>query len=57
MVAIDRSNIMKSVEDNVPTLKEALQRSCKHRDMELALQPMDNHSKTPGGPNETLLAF
>jgi nicotinamidase-related amidase len=48
---------MKSVEDNIPTLKEALQRPCKHRDMDLALQPMDNHSKTPGGPNQTPLAF
>ena len=57
VIAIDRGNIMKRVEDNVPTLKEALQRPCKHRDMGLALQPMDNHSKTPGGPNQMPLAF
>ncbi len=48
---------MENLKNNVPTLKEALQQPCKHRDMELALQPMDNYSKTPGGPNETPLAF
>lgn len=42
---------------NIPTLKEALQQPCKYRDLNLALQPMDNHSKTPGGPNQTPLAF
>jgi nicotinamidase-related amidase len=45
------------IEENVLTLKDALQQPCKHRDMDLALQPMRNHSKTPGGPNETPLAF
>ena len=48
---------MKNADNNIPTLKEALQQPCKHRDMELALQPMENYSKTPGGPNETPLAF
>ncbi|TVR91961.1 MAG: isochorismatase family protein [Spirochaetaceae bacterium] len=48
---------MKKEENSILTLKEALQQPCKHRDMELALQPMDNHSKTPGGPNDTPLAF
>ena len=48
---------MENLTNNVPTLEEALQQPCKHRDMELALQPMDNYSKTPGGPNETPLAF
>lgn len=39
------------------TLKEALQQPCKYRDLDLALQPMDNHTKTPGSPNQTPLAF
>jgi len=42
---------------NILTLKEALQQPCKYRDLELALQPMENHSKTPGGLNQTPLAF
>ncbi|TVR52234.1 MAG: isochorismatase family protein [Spirochaetaceae bacterium] len=48
---------MKVTEKNVPTLKEALKQPCKHRDMELALQPMPNYSRTPGGPNDTPLSF
>lgn len=39
------------------TLKEALKKKCQHRDMELALKPMENYSSTPGGPNETPLSF
>ncbi len=48
---------MKLTEKNVPTLKEALKQPCMHRDMELALQPMPNYSRTPGGPNDTPLSF
>jgi len=48
---------MKTTDDDIPTLKEALKRPCKHRDMDLALQPMENFSKTPGGRNNTPLAF
>ncbi len=48
---------MKNAEDNIPTLREALQQPRKYRDMALALEPMDNFSKTPGGPNETPLSF
>ncbi len=39
------------------TLKEALREPRKHRDMDLALEPMDNHKKTPGGPNGLPLSF
>jgi len=39
------------------TLEEALQQPCKNRDMELALQPMDNYKNTPGGPNKQPLSF
>ena len=39
------------------TLEEALKKPCKYRDMTLALQPMDNYSSTPGGPNGTPLSF
>ncbi|WP_296766576.1 isochorismatase family protein [Sediminimonas sp.] len=42
---------------DIPTLKEALQKPRKHRDMKLALEPMPNFSKTPGGPNETPVSF
>ncbi len=48
---------MMDAKENIRTLKEALQQPCKHRDMDLALEPMPNYSKTPGGPNETPLAF
>ncbi|MFW6313244.1 MAG: cysteine hydrolase [Spirochaetota bacterium] len=48
---------MKNTEDSIPTLGEALQEPRKYRDMSLALEPMDNFSKTPGGPNETPLSF
>ncbi len=48
---------MKPKEADVPTLKDALKQPCKHRDMDIAIEPMPNHSRTPGGPNETPLAF
>ncbi|MFW5880887.1 MAG: cysteine hydrolase [Spirochaetota bacterium] len=48
---------MKNTDDTIPTLREALQQPRKYRDMSLALEPMDNFSKTPGGPNETPLSF
>jgi nicotinamidase-related amidase len=47
-----------SHDENAPlTLKEALKNPCKHRDMELALQPIKNFSSTPGGKNDTPLSF
>jgi nicotinamidase-related amidase len=47
-----------SDEENAPlTLKEALKTPCKHRDMTLALEPMENYSSTPGGKNDTPLSF
>ena len=48
---------MKHGRRTIPTLREALQRPCKHRDMTLALQPMDNFSSTPGGPHGQPLTF
>lgn len=48
---------MNNDEDRILTLEEALQEPRKHRDMELALEPMDNHSSTPGGPNGQPLSF
>mgnify|MGYP003676969943 CR=1 FL=1 len=48
---------MNHQKDEIRTLQDALERPCKHRDMDLALQPMDNFRKTPDGPNETPLAF
>ncbi len=48
---------MKPEQSDIPTLKEALQQPCKHRDMALAMEPMPNYSSTPDGPNETPIAF
>ena len=48
---------MKRDEPTIRTLQEALQGPCEHRDMSLAEQPMENVSKTPGGPNDTPLSF
>ncbi|MBM9514911.1 cysteine hydrolase [Desulfogranum marinum] len=44
-------------DSKIRTLEEALQMPCKHRDMDQALQPMDNYSNTPGGPNKQPLSF
>ncbi len=38
-------------------LKEALREPRKNRDMDLAMVPMDNYKKTPGGPNGQPLSF
>lgn len=48
---------MTNAESTVRTLEEAVQEPRKHRDMELALQPMRNFSETPGGPHGQPLAF
>lgn len=48
---------MNNNESSHLTLEEALKQPCKHRDRSLALQPMDNHSSTPGGPNGQPLSF
>jgi nicotinamidase-related amidase len=48
---------MTNAEHVVRTLEEAVQEPRKHRDMDLALQPMDNFSETPGGPHGQPLAF
>ncbi|MFO7576094.1 MAG: cysteine hydrolase [Pelovirga sp.] len=48
---------MKNAASRIPTLKDALQQPCRHRDMTLALEPMDNYRRTPGGPNGCPLAF
>jgi nicotinamidase-related amidase len=39
------------------TLAEALAEPRRHRDMGLALEPMDNFASTPGGPNGQPLSF
>jgi len=48
---------MNNRDSNIPTLEEALEQPCKYRDMDLALQPMDNYKNTPGGPNKQPLSF
>ncbi|MBF9016306.1 MULTISPECIES: cysteine hydrolase [unclassified Oceanispirochaeta] len=42
---------------NIKTLEEALQKPCKNRDMDQAVQGMENYSSTPGGPNDQPLSF
>jgi nicotinamidase-related amidase len=49
--------IMNDRETTIPTLEEALKQPCKHRNKELAMQPMDNYSETPGGPHKQPLSF
>jgi len=44
-------------ERTILPLDEALRQPCKHRDMQLALEPMPNFSSTPGGPHGQPLAF
>jgi nicotinamidase-related amidase len=44
-------------EETIRTLEEALQEPRRYRDMKLALERMPNYSRTPGGPNDTPLAF
>jgi hypothetical protein len=39
------------------TLAEALAEPRRHRDMDLALEPMDNFASTSGGPNGQPLSF
>lgn len=39
------------------TLYEALEKPRKHRDMALAMEPMDNYSSTPDGPQGMPLSF
>jgi nicotinamidase-related amidase len=48
---------MKHLDTDVPTLREAFDRPCEHRDKALAMEPMPNFSKTPGGPNGTPISF
>jgi len=48
---------MKNRNSSIKTLEEALQKPRKHRDMDLALKPMDNFSSTPGAPNGQPLSF
>ena len=49
--------MMNNSDSKARTLKEALQEPRKHRDMDLALEPMENYSSTPDGPNKQPLSF
>ncbi len=48
---------MNDSNNKIRTLEEALQEPRRHRDIELALKPMDNYRKTPDGPNGLPLSF
>lgn len=49
--------MMNNRNDTIRTLEDALQEPRPYRDMDLAHQPMDNYSTTPGGPNGQPLSF
>ena len=48
---------MRDEGQEILTLKEGLAQPRKHRDMDIAQEPMPNFSSTPGGPNDTPVAF
>jgi nicotinamidase-related amidase len=48
---------MKLEDAHIPTLEEALQTPRKHRNMDIATEPMPNFSKTPGSPTQTPMGF
>lgn len=48
---------MRPDDEAIPTLEEAFDRPCPHRDKARAREPMPNFSSTPDGPNETPVAF
>ncbi len=48
---------MNNTHSTIRTLEEALREPRQYRDMDLALQPMDNFSSTPGGPHGQPLSF
>lgn len=48
---------MGNIDADVQTLEQALQAPCRHRDMDLALEPMENYRATPGGPHGQPLSF
>ncbi len=48
---------MKNEGNTQLTLEEAIKKPRQHRDMALAMEPMENYSSTPGGPNEMPLSF
>ena len=48
---------MEQGQDRLRTLEEAVAEPRKHRDMDLAMQPMHNFSSTPDGPHGQPLAF
>jgi len=53
----ERGLMMKNNNNRILTLKEALREPRKHRNMDLAMEPMDNYKKTPGGPHGQPLSF
>ena len=48
---------MKTEDAQILTLEEALQEPRKHRNMDIATEPMPNFTKTPGSPNQTPMGF
>ena len=48
---------MKNSDNKIQTLKEALKKPQKNRDMDKALKPMKNFKSTPGGPHDMPLSF
>lgn len=48
---------MENTDNGIRTFEEAIQAPRRHRDMDLALKPMENYKATPGGPHGQPLSF
>ncbi len=48
---------MEQPQDRFRTLEETVAGPRRHRDLDLAMQPMHNFNSTPGGPHGQPLAF
>jgi nicotinamidase-related amidase len=48
---------MRDEGQTIRTLEEGMAQPRKHRNMDIAKEPMPNFSSTPGGPNDTPLSF
>jgi nicotinamidase-related amidase len=56
-IIVARNTVMENSKSSTLPLEEALKQPCQHRDVNLALQPMDNFSSTPTGPHGQPLSF
>jgi nicotinamidase-related amidase len=57
IATVKKNAMMNNNQSTSLPLEEAQKHPCKHRDINLALQPMENFSRTPGGPHGQPLSF